>query len=751
MTHSRLLLLGVSAVLCAPQAAGGQQRPHPRAEIPGFDFRNDGVWRKQARQIRANRARLLARRQFPALNAPVAGGGGAPLAAGAPPATAAAVSGVLRVPAILLRFKDTPAAEIRTAAQYDNVLFAALPPAGRPYTFRTFYEQMSNGLLSIQGKTYGYAVLDSNEVTYAGIPGTCSRNPYGTANCNGLFSSDAQSRMQSGLREALRAVDNQIDWTQYDSDSDGYVDLAVFIHPPMGGECGGPTNNHLWAHRFFLTGGAYPTHSRNSQGVTIKVSDYTLQSGVGGAQGCNGADIMPIGTVAHETGHGFGLPDLYDTADSSEGIGQWGLMGSGNYTSPLSPARMEAWSLSQVGWVTVRPLGAAGTYRFGAAPLSDTVFYVRVSGANSRGEYFLFENRQASQADTAVVRIHCQESGLPATCPGGLLVWHIDSTQVTRGGLFNTVNSGPIHGVALVQADGLGNLDLNFRSDGSNRGDAGDPFPGRTGNTLLSAISVPAARRNSDGRPAGIVVDQIQQIAVNGELAFRLAFPVTLARAQDTAAVIRFDGVSYNVYRETLDPGTTHSVEVADTQLTAAGRTRQVFVSWTHNGAVASTRVHTFDAGATPDTLIATLARAHRVEYTPVGNGTVAGSAATGALVDEGTAVALTATPAAGGGPPFVGWAGDTATTSASITLPMGRPYSVRAVFLTPIATAAVVSQLLSGTGLTPQQQADLDQLGNANGEFDVGDFLAWVNATGAPVPADGRALLRASRIGGQR
>jgi len=121
-------------------------------------------------------------------------------------------------------------------------------------------------------------------------------------------------------------------------DSNGFVDLAVFIHPPQGGECGGDTNNHLWAHRFFLTGGPYLTHSRNSQGVTIKVSDYTLQSGVGGAQGCNGAEIMPIGTVAHETGHGFGLPDLYDTADSSEGIGQWGLMGSGNYASPLSPA-----------------------------------------------------------------------------------------------------------------------------------------------------------------------------------------------------------------------------------------------------------------------------------------------------------------------------------------------------------------------------------------------------------------------------
>src|SRR5207249_3364289 len=121
-------------------------------------------------------------------------------------------------------------------------------------------------------------------------------------------------------------------------------------------------------------------------GVRIRVSYYILQSGVGGSTGCDSTQIMPIGTVAHETGHGFGLPDLYDTVDSTEGIGEWGLMGSGNYTSPLSPSRMDAWSLSQLGWVTVRPLGAAGTYHFGAAPVSDTAFYVRALGANSRGE-----------------------------------------------------------------------------------------------------------------------------------------------------------------------------------------------------------------------------------------------------------------------------------------------------------------------------------------------------------------------------
>src|SRR6059036_2111540 len=254
------MLVAVVAGLSVPAGTRAQQIPPPRVrrEIPGFDFRKDGVWRRQARAVRALRARLLSRRNFGALNAPMA-------AAGAPLASSAAVSGVLRVPAILFKFKDTPATELRNTTQYNQVLFAASPTgasAGRPYTYRSFYEQMSNGLLSVQGQSYGYAALDSNEVTYTGVPGTCSGRPDGTTNCNGLFSSQAKARMQGGLREALRKVDSQVDWTQYDFDGDGYVDLVAFIHPPLDGACGGATNNHLWSHRFFLTGTPYVTHSK---------------------------------------------------------------------------------------------------------------------------------------------------------------------------------------------------------------------------------------------------------------------------------------------------------------------------------------------------------------------------------------------------------------------------------------------------------------------------------------------------------
>jgi immune inhibitor A len=740
------MLVAVLCALAVPAMARTQQPPPPRVrrEIRGFDFRKDGVWRRQARAVRAQRARLLSRRNFGALNAPMA-------APAAPLGSGPAVSGVLRVPAILFKFKDTPVTELRTAGQYDQVLFAASPTgasAGRPYTYRSFYEQMSNGLLSVQGQSYGYAALDSNEVSYTGVAGTCTGNG---GNCNGLFSPQALARMQGGLREALRKLDNQVDWTQYDADGDGVVDLVVFIQPAMDGACGGPSNNHLWSHRYYLTGVPYTTHSRDNQGRSIVVSDYTLQSGVGGVSGCDTGQVMPVGTVAHETGHGFGLPDLYDTSNQTEGVGEYSLMGSGNYSSPFSPSRMDAWSLNELGWVTVVPLQSNGTFSFGAAPTSDTAFYLPVGGANPRGEYFLLENRQQVQADSSMAHYHCQvwfNSATTPPCGGGLLIWHVDSAQIANALSANQVDSGPIHGLEVMQADGRGNLDASPASCSgaapgcSDRGDAGDLYPGPTGNVAFTPTSVPAAVRNSDGLAAGLMIDSIRQLVPNGTMQFHLSYPVWVVRATDSAAVIQFDGVTYHLFREILTPSSLHSVGVADTQFTAGGRTRQVFVSWSGG----QPRTFSYTAGTTPETLTVTLARSQQVHYTATSGGTISGSVPSDSFVTEGTPVTLTAADTSVVRT-FQGWAGDTVTKHLSITLPMSRPYSVRAVFLETFSTAQVVAQLLNGSStLTAAQLGDLDQLGNNSGGFDLGDFLAWVQATGAPLPAEQRALVSAAQ-----
>jgi M6 family metalloprotease-like protein len=751
-----VLIAGLASLSVVPFRAVAQSQLHPRWEIPGFDFRKDGAWRVKARRVADVRQQLRTQGQggMDQLNAP--------LRAGAQTAAAAAVTGTQSVPAVLFSYKGTPAQFKRSPSQYASVLFSTSPPGGNPYTLRTFYDQMSNGLFTMTGTILGWVQLDSAEVTYTGTPGTCSGNPFGSTNCNGLFSSDAIRRMQNGFRQALSRVDGTINFGQFDNDGpdglpnsaddDGFVDMILFAHATKDGACGpaGAANNHIWSHRYVLVNATqtnfqdYVTNDARFGGGSIRISDYFASSGLGGATSCDSTQIMPIGTAAHEFGHALGLPDLYDTQGPTEGIGRWGLMGSGNLSSPMSPARMEAWSLDQLGWIALRELTIDGTYGLGPVATADTSFLIRPGGANPRGEYFLLENRQAALADTALIRNACQvwyQLENPPACQGGLLIWHVDQTQVNNGGPSNQINVGSIHGVELEEADGARDLWCPGAVPlACNRGDAGDPYPGITANTAFTLSSTPAAVRNSDGQPAGFAIDQITQVTPGGPMSLRLAFPVWVVRATpDTSAFIQFDGTAYQVFRGILSPSSTHTVAVDSAQLTAGGRTEHVFLSWSDG----QPRSHSYTAGASPETLTVTLARSHRLDYGATAGGSAAAdtggggtAVASGSFFADGTPVTLTATA---GSRPFTSWAGDTASTNATITLPMGRPFDVRAVFLAPLTTANVVSQLLSGTGLAGQDTLDLDGLGNSNGQFDVGDFLAWVKTTGAPLPTEAK------------
>lgn len=742
----RFLVSALVLIAAGVTPGVAQQTTHPKYlgwEPPGFDFSPDGVWRVKARAVAQARAQLLARRNFRALNSP---------SRVSPSGAPTAVAETLFVPAILFRYKNTDTTASFDTAQYSQLLFSQTPPGGRPYTVRTFYEQLSNGIFSMQGKVLGWTTLDSNEVTYTGVPGTCSGNPYGGSSCNGLFSLGAVYDMQKGLRQAITKLGGAVNWGQFDNDGpdgipnsgddDGFVDMAMFVQPAKDGACGPSSNNHMWSHRYVFVDSlenAYQdvvTSTPKAGGGFIRIRNYFMQSGLGGAAACDTTQIMPVGTAAHESGHGLGLPDLYDTQGSSEGIGEWGLMGSGNYTSPFSPSRMEAWSLNELGWVTVVPLTTGGDYSLGAAPTADTAFYVRVAAPNPRGEYFLLENRERTLADSAVIRIHCQVSSLAPSCDGGgLAIWHVDSEQIANNGFTtnNTVNSGPIHGLALMQADGLNQL-----GSGANRGDAGDLYPEPSNsNTAFGLNSTPAAAKNSDGSFAGFVIDSIRKVSANGPIAFRLRFGgLTSVQSTDPQAFISVDGTQYHTFLGFFDSGSVHTVAVADTQYRATDSlVRWVFSSWSDAGA----RTHTVTGSFSGDSLTANLIAAFRVKATILAGGSATSNPAgvlTGAYFAPNTSVSITAHPLSGN--IFLGWSGDTTASDSVLLLTLTRPYGVTANFSPPLQLSAVLQQLFTGASTLSAQQINyLDGNGNKTGGLtvDVGDFLSWVRATHA-VPA---------------
>ena len=98
--------------------------------------------------------------------------------------------------------------------------------------------------------------------------------------------------------------------------------------------------------------------------------------------------------------------------------------------------------------------------------------------------------------------------------------------------------------------------------------------------------------------------------------------------------------------------------------------------------------------------------------------------------------------PRLAAGAEFIGWRGDT-TATGNLDLRMARPYDLSARFVSAVTVdpAAAARAVLGGPPLDAATAAYLDAIGNQNGSFDVGDYLAWLRRTGQRVPV---ALTRA-------
>jgi M6 family metalloprotease-like protein len=719
-------------VLLAPTILQAQ---YPRArrgqfEVRGLDFRRDGGWRSRVSAIRSARHRLLRARALSSLN----------LAAGMA-AAGTKVAGRVMVPVVPIAFRNVPPPFPRS--EYDALFFSSFP-SGRPYSLKTFYEQVSNGNLTVAGRVFDWVTADSSDTFYEdgcnGI-GVLAPCPPRTVNRFGgllLGTLDVLSQGPAGGTIWNDFDNDGPDGVPNSGDDDGYVDFVTFLQPERDGACSDSPN--IWAHRFVIRawngGSPYVTSTpwTGHQGQFLKVDDYIIQSGVGGNTACEPSAVMPIGTVAHETGHIFGLPDLYDTGlnlfEVTQGIGEWGLMGTGNYARPYSPARFEAWSLFELGWVAVDTLSSGREVRLSPVATSDTVLYLPIPGTD---EFYLLENRQAQESDSAQMN---PAVGVRQKAPG-LLVWHVDQSQVDQHGFAvdNRVNVGPVHGVALVQADGRNDL---RHPGGGNRGDVGDSYPGASGNSSLCRTTSPSASDNQGGF-AWFCLESIRPVHPGPSIAFRYVAYRSVFASGRPGALIGVNGSLVSRLERFFAPGSVIQLAADSVQLDPTERTRFEFLGWSDGGS----RVHSVTAGESPDTIVAQLAARHRLKTSVQGaisaavTSGVIGDIGSGVFVTEGALVALRAAPQAGA--VFAGWTGDTTAARDTLTLRMLRPFDVTANFLEiqEVALPSAAEVLFGSSTLGSTQVTYMDVVGNRNGVYDLGDFLAAVDRSAGKAPAE--------------
>jgi M6 family metalloprotease-like protein len=259
------------------------------------------------------------------------------------------MTGTMRIPVIGGLYTNYVGQPLQSLSLLQVELFDGPWATG---TMKEYFEEASSGRFSVTGEVFGWVELANNEDYYVAAPSGGTTVGY--------------SRTDEFIEESVAAVDGDIDFGQYDNDGpdnipnsgddDGYVDVLVLVHPAMGAECNS-LNYHMWSHSYQYSlwdgvpGGPLETDDPSANGGVILVDDYIMAPTVS----CD-AGLIEIGVFCHETGHSIGLPDLYDTY-GSYGIGYWGLMGSGNWNTPESPAHPCGWSKEQLGWVDVIDIG----------------------------------------------------------------------------------------------------------------------------------------------------------------------------------------------------------------------------------------------------------------------------------------------------------------------------------------------------------------------------------------------------------
>ena len=267
--------------------------------------------------------------------------------------------------------------------------------------------------------------------------------------------------------DACAAADSQVDFSDYDVNNDGTVDMIYFIFAGLGSYIQGNDSRLLWPHQYDIS------YSRTIRKDGVKLGRYACSNELFGST--DWSVLEGIGTMCHEFSHVLGLPDFYDANYEEDGEcvtpDTWSIMAGGadlNYgRTPCGFSLFERYAL---GFATPQVIDAAGSYSLEALHSSNTGYRLNTQ---VNKEFFFIENRQKTKWDAAL--------------PGhGMLIFRVDSTSNAVWN-YNSVNNNSNHPYyELLRAGGV-----RSNANSVSAGSASDPFPGTRNVTAINNETSP--------------------------------------------------------------------------------------------------------------------------------------------------------------------------------------------------------------------------------------------------------------------
>ena len=432
-----------------------------------------------------------------------------------------------KIPVILVEFSDVEFSVENPKATFDKYLNGKElfnketdPEMGQNYaSVAKYFKDMSFGKFEPEFEVYGPVNLGRPLATYgAGY--------------------SSQENMGLLLTDACTAVDDEVDFTQYDSNDDGNIDLIYIIYAGFSQSIAGNSTDCIHPKSGYLS------LAKSFDGMDVK--RYGVNNELNGtpADQANGPIINGIGLFCHEFSHCMGLPDLYPKSGSiaeaciNQNMDYWSLMDAGEYTANgYRPTAYTAWERERLGWMEIGTLTGPSNVELKSLDEGGAAFRIYNDKDETGHEYYIVEN--------------VQNNGWNKNLFGnGLMVTHVDylSSQFSLGGckVNNTEGHPRMH---VMAADGMfvpeyflgstiedsyitflkeHNADLVAKYGGQvfsiedyKAEAAGDLFPGTSNATSLTDDSQPMKAWTYNGETMGKPITDITNDTEKGIVSFK--------------------------------------------------------------------------------------------------------------------------------------------------------------------------------------------------------------------------------------